>query len=88
MPGKTVEDKYRAATEHVYIAAYQLHHGEDAISVEARIDWIIARLEDARSYQGGQETCPNVDQVTLAIVFIFGVFVGLCIARLIQWRER
>lgn len=46
---RTVEDKYKQAIEHAYIATWMLNQGTEP-QIEERIDWAIARLEEAREY--------------------------------------
>jgi len=46
---RTVERKYEQAIEQAYIAAWMLYQGSEP-QIEERIDWAIARLEEARDY--------------------------------------
>lgn len=50
MPARTVEDKYKRAVDDLYLGAWMLREGKDGVRVEERLDWLAARLEDAREY--------------------------------------
>jgi cellobiose-specific phosphotransferase system component IIA len=46
---RTVEAKYGQAIEQAYIATWMLNQGTEP-AIEERIEWAIARLEEAREY--------------------------------------